>query len=94
MFGYLKNLWLTISLRRKLETFAVMVILVMGLSVAFNIRVMNFSLDSFDVILRDNSQCHEFQEALALEIKAFEEYARERTPERREEYVLSCANAS
>lgn len=90
MFGYLKNLWLTISLRRKLETFAVMVILVMGLSVAFNIRVMNFSLDSFDVILRDNSQCHEFQEALALEIKAFEEYARERTPERREEYVLSC----
>lgn len=93
MFGYIKNLWLTISLKKKLGIFAVLVVLVMGLSVAFNIRVMNFSLDSFNIILKDNSQCHDFQEALELEIKAFEEYARERTPEGRDEFVLSCVRA-
>ena len=64
MLKYINNLWLKISLKKKLGTFAAMVILVMGLSVAFSISVMNFSLDSFNVILKDNSRCHDFQEAL------------------------------
>ena len=93
MFKYLKNLWLRISLKKKLGSFAVMVILVMGLSVAFNIRVMKFSLDSFNVILNDNSRCHDFQEAMELEIKAFETYAKERTMDNREEYVLACVRS-
>ena len=68
---YKRNL-VDISLKRKIGSFAVMVILVMGLSVAFNIRIMDFSLGSFNVILDDNSRCHDFQEAMELEIKAFE----------------------
>ena len=90
MFRYIKNLWLTISLKKKLGTFSIIVILVMGLSIAFNILIMNFSLDSFNVILQDNSRCHDFQEALELEISAFESYVRSRTQERRDEYVLAC----
>lgn len=90
MLKYINNLWLKISLKKKLGTFAAMVILVMGLSVAFSISVMNFSLDSFNVILKDNSRCHDFQEALELEISAFELYTRDRTPENRDEYVLAC----
>ena len=90
MLEYVKNLWFTISLKKKLGAFAAMVILVMGLSVAFNLRIMNFSLDSFNVILQDNSRCHDFQEALELEVSAFESYVRSRTQERREEYVLAC----
>lgn len=90
MLEYIKNLWFTISLKKKLGAFAAMVILVMGVSVAFNLRIMNFSLDSFNVILQDNSRCHDFQEALELEVSAFESYVRSRTQERRDEYVLAC----
>lgn len=89
MFSYIKNLWLSVSLKKKLGSYTIMVILVMGLSVAFNIYVMNFALGSFNVILDDNSRCHDFQEAMELEIKAFETYVRERTEENREEYVVS-----
>ena len=76
MFRYIKNLWLTISLKKKLGTFSIIVILVMGLSIAFNILIMNFSLDSFNVILNDNSLCYDVQEALEQEASAFEEYIR------------------
>lgn len=93
MFKYIKNIWLRISLKKKLGSFAVMVILVMGLSVAFNIRVMKFSLDSFNIILNDNSRCHDFQEAIELEIKAFEIYVKERTVDNREQYVLACVRS-
>lgn len=90
MINYLRNLWLTISIRKKIGIFAIMVILIMISSVAFNISIMNFSLDSFNIILNDNSRCHDFQEAMDLEVKAFAVYVRERTQENREEYVLSC----
>lgn len=93
MFKSVKELWLTISLKKKIGSFAVMVILVMGLSVAFNIYIMNFSVGSFNVILDDNSRCHDFQEALELEIRAFEMYIREHTQERRDEYVLACVRS-
>ena len=93
MFQYIKNLWWSVSLKKKLGSYTVMVILVMALSVAFNIYVMNFALGSFNVILDDNSKCHDFQEALEVEIKAFETYARERTEENREEYVLACVRS-
>lgn len=90
MFQHMKNLWLSVSLKKKLGSYTIMVILVMGISVAFNIYVMNFALGSFNVILDDNSRCHDFQEAMELEIKAFETYMRDRTEDNREEYVVSC----
>lgn len=57
-------------LKKKLGTFSIIVILVMGLSIAFNILIMNFSLDSFNVILNDNSLCYDVQEALEQEASA------------------------
>lgn len=90
MFLYVKNKWLSISLKKKLGFFAAAVILVMGLSAAFNIRVMNFALGGFNVILDDNSRCHDFQEAMTLEVKAFETYVREKNEENRGAYVLAC----
>lgn len=90
MFSYIKNLWLTISLKKKLGSYTMMVILVMGVSVAFNIYVMKFALGSFHMILDDNSRGYDFQEAMELEIMAFKTYVRERTEENREEYLFSC----
>ena len=66
MFSYIKNQWLSISLKKKLGAFSVVVILVMGLSIAFNMLVMNFSLESFNVILNDNSLCYDVQESMEL----------------------------
>lgn len=90
MFRYIKNLWLTISLKKKLGAFSLIVILVMGLSIAFNMLVINFSLESFNVILNDNSLCYDVQEALEQEASAFEEYARDRSWEKARVYRLAC----
>lgn len=90
MSGYIKNLWLRISLKKKLGTFSIIVILVMGLSIAFNVLVMNFSLNSFNIILNDNSQCYDVQEAMGREAAAFGEYIRERTQENEEEFRQAC----
>lgn len=79
MFSYIKNQWLSISLKKKLGAFSVVVILVMGLSIAFNMLVMNFSLESFNVILNDNSLCYDVQESMEQEADAFELYVRERS---------------
>ena len=50
----------------------------------------NFSLGGFNTILNDNSRCHDFQEALDLEIESFADYIRDATPDTRDQYVLSC----
>ena len=47
-----------------------------------------FTLDGFDKILSDNSRCNDFQQAMELEIDAFESYVRERTEEHWEEYIF------
>lgn len=70
--------------------FAAMVILIMALSATFSICIMNFSLGGFNTILNDNSRCHDFQEALDLEIESFADYIRDATPDTRDQYVLSC----
>lgn len=90
MFGYIKNWWLAASLKKKLGVFSIIVILVMGLSISFNILVMRFSLDSFGVILNDNSLCYEVQEALEQEAAGFQEYVRDGSGENAGEYTLAC----
>lgn len=90
MFNSIKNIWLSVSIKKKIGIFAAMVILVMGFSAAFNLAIINFSLGGFNTILNDNSRCHDFEEALELEIKSFETYIREQTEENRDQYVLSC----
>ena len=86
----LRNIWLTISIKKKIGIFAAVVILIMALSATFSICIMNFSLGGFNTILNDNSRCHDFQEALDLEIESFADYIRDATPDTRDQYVLSC----
>lgn len=86
----LRNIWLTISIKKKIGIFAATVILIMALSATFSICIMNFSLGGFNTILNDNSRCHDFQEALDLEIESFADYIRDATPDTRDQYVLSC----
>ncbi len=93
MSAYVKRAWARISLRRKISIFAAMVIVVLCVSAAFHISITHFFMNSVEMILRDNSRCHEFQEALQLEQEAFEAYIKDRTPENREQYVLACVRS-
>ncbi len=92
MLEMIKKTWLTISLKKKLGAFSVLVAAVMALSVLFNIRVMKFSLGSFQMILDDNSRCYDFQEAMENEIVAFERFVKERSKENWDNYTLACAS--
>ncbi len=86
----LRKLWMTISIKRKTGIFAAMVILIVALSASFNIWITKVSLGSFGQILNDNSRCHDFQEALDLEIEAFEQYIRNYGEENRSIYQVAC----
>lgn len=90
MIEMIKKLWLTISLKKKLGSFSILVAMVMALSVLFNIQIMNFSLESFHAILDDNSKCYDFQEAIENEIHAFERFVKEQSEENRDSYILAC----
>ncbi|MGN0373734.1 MAG: sensor histidine kinase [Enterocloster sp.] len=70
--------------------FAAMLILVMGLSVVFNIHIVNFVLKNFNEILEDNSRCHDLQEAFNQEVKAFDVYVRQQDEENRQTYLDAC----
>lgn len=93
MYQRLRNVWLRISLKWKLTVYAMILVLLLSVSAAFNFRLMDFALGNFNEILDDNSRCHDLQEAIDLEISAFERYARERSEEAWGEYSLSCARS-
>ena len=90
MVRAVKNQWNNASLKKKLGLFVVMVVCVMGISAIINVVAMNFVMGNFNVILDDNSRCHDFQEAMELEVRAFEAYVRSRNEDKRQEFVLAC----
>lgn len=89
----IRNLWLSISVKQKLGAYTLALVLVMSLSVFFNVHVMDYALGGFREILDDNAKCHDLQQAIELEVSAFEEYVRDRSVENREAYVLACVRA-
>ncbi len=91
MFGYIKNMWLKVPLKRKLSAYSAMVILVMVVTAVFTIQLVHYALNSFDVILDDNSRCQEFTQAIEEEAGAFEAFIRERNLKNRESYETASA---
>lgn len=92
MSQFIRRIWLTTSLKRKLGIYTAVIVLVMGLSAAFNTNLMEYALDSFSVIQNDNSRCHEVQTALSAEMAAFESYVRTRTQVSYENYLAAAEN--
>lgn len=88
-----RELWLGISLRKKLGIYVCLVILVIGISAVFSFFLMDFALENFNVILDDNSRCYNFQEAMERESRTFESYIRNRTRENGERYEEACRQA-
>ena len=90
MFSYIKNIWSGFSIKKKLGLFSAIIIMVMGMSVFFHIYVVNVVLKNLNEILEDNSKCHDLQEALNQEVKAFDVYVRQRDEENRQVYLNAC----
>lgn len=87
----LHDKWLSFTLKQKIKTFAAMVILIVALSIVFNIVILDFALKGFNQILEDNSKCHEYQTAIEEEAKAFQNYMREMNEDNRKIYLTACA---
>ncbi|WP_277406370.1 hypothetical protein [Lacrimispora xylanisolvens] len=83
--------WLSFTLKQKIKTIAAMVILIVALSIIFNIVILDFALNGFNQILEDNSRCHDYQAAMEEETRAFKEYVKDRSDESRVLFETACA---
>lgn len=83
--------WLSFTLKQKIKTIAAMVILIVALSIIFNIVILDFALNGFNQILEDNSRCHDYQAAMEEETRAFKDYVKDRSDESRVLFETACA---
>ncbi len=90
MYGYIREIWLRISLKKKMGIYLCLVVLMVGMSALFSFLLMDFSLGDFNKILDDNSRCYNFQAAIEQESYAFKDYIRSRTQENGERYEAAC----
>ncbi len=88
-----RTIWMSLTLKRKFSVYTGMLLVVVVLSVLFNIEMVGYTIGGFGDILDDNVRCSELQEALEQEFHAFENYVRDRSSDNREGYVLSCARS-
>lgn len=88
-----RALWLSLTLKHKFHLYTFTLLVIIVITVLFNVQVVDYTVGGFGVILDDNVRCGELQEAFGLEFKAFEKYIRNRSVENREEYVLSCTRS-
>ena len=93
MYQSVRNLWLKISLKKKLAVYSGLVILMLMLSAVFTLQLMTFALGHFNVILSDNARCQEFQKAMELEVQAFGRAVRRPNEEAVQEYKIACARS-
>ena len=82
--------WLSFTLKQKIKTIAAMVILIVALSIIFNIVILDFALNGFNQILEDNSKCHDYQVSMEEEAKAFKNYVRDRSEDNRVLFETAC----
>ncbi len=88
-----RMLWMSLTLKRKFSVYTFMLLVVVVLSVLFNIQVVDYTIGGFGDILDDNVRCSNVQEAFEQEFRTFENYIRDRSPDNREDYVLSCVRS-
>ena len=86
-----RNIWMKISLRKKMWLYAGLVIFTMVVFTVFTNKMLDYVLKNFGLVLSDNSKCQDFQQAMEEEADAFSLYVRERSLENLNDYKLACA---
>lgn len=85
----IKQYWAGLTIRKKIAAFTGIVFLIIGISIIFNIWMLVFSLTDFNDILKNNSKCNDFVQAMETETELFEEYIK--NPEEEKEKMLDKA---
>lgn len=92
----INNIWLSISLKKKIFIFSFCVIMAIAISIIFNYIIVEYSVGDFNIILHDNALCGEFQEAYYKEKEAFNQCIRNKDEEsikNLEEAIFKVKNA-
>ncbi|MBQ9148666.1 MAG: sensor histidine kinase [Oscillospiraceae bacterium] len=83
--------WRHTSLKQKVAVWLGAILVVMALSAGGVFGVARMGFLAFDRIVQYNLACYELQDALEVEVAAFETYVRENSPENRRNYEAACA---
>lgn len=86
----IQDIWLALTLKKKIYFFSGVVFLIVFLSIMFEILVVNFSVNDFQVILQDNARNIGLMNAIETESRYFEEYIKNPNEEKQRELEEVC----
>ncbi|MBP3886431.1 MAG: histidine kinase [Cellulosilyticum sp.] len=90
----LKNLWLSITIKKKICFFASSVFMSIFLLILFGMWMINFFINDFQIILENNTKSSAFVEAIEIENQCFVSYIRTPSEERKKELDKACRKTS
>ena len=79
-----------VSLRTKVVGWLAALFLAAVVAIGTAAAVGQWTLNSFDALLEDNSACYTVQDAIKAEARAFERYVREPSQENAQDYAAAC----
>ncbi len=89
----IRDVWLSLSLKKKIGTFICMLILIITATIIFDYMIVDYTVNGFSIIMTDNVLCNAYQEAVRSERAAFEEYMRSKNEESRMELEVAAVRS-
>lgn len=86
-----KTIWLSLTIKKKIQFFIGTVFCIVFLSILFNIWVVSFSVNDFQVILEDNAKNIDFVNAIEAESNSFAAYIKNPSEERQKNLEDACS---
>ncbi|MFV0362198.1 MAG: sensor histidine kinase [Suipraeoptans sp.] len=72
----IRNVWYTLTIRKKIGIFTGVVFLIILVAVLFSVWTFRFALTDFNQILKEDDAVSAYTKAMGVEARAFEEYTR------------------
>ena len=89
----LQKIWLRLPIKRKIDTFTAVVVLIMLFSVGMALSMMHFSTAGYQEILEEDMACQDFMDAMNQEGLALHTYFTDETDNNREDLDAAIARA-
>lgn len=90
----LQDKWFSFTIKKKIWFFTGVIFLIIFLSSLFDIWIINFFVNDFQVILKDNAKCSEFMDAIEIESICFAGYIKSPSEEKQNELEKACKRTS
>lgn len=88
---HIKNWWGHISIRHKVMTWVIAILLLVGISVSVSIVALEVMIKDYEGLSIDNYKCYEVQKAIDSERNTFLDLTREPTQRNRDRFTKACA---